>query len=761
MLKSLFRVFLGVYIFLGLFFSLWDARAENSGEKLISEIKTAKDYAHQKNIEDDAKNLGANAKTIFPQVLELALNDDYTISDNARKALKGFGSYSKDIIPQLIKVAVDSSDFDKMSRARLALAALAEMEIHAKIILALLLNELKHDDFHIRQEVRQEAASTIGELREYAKPVIPQLITILKDGEEDSDVRAAAALALGRIGQEPDKVVPILIQALANKNYKVKGGSAHALGYFPTYAKQTVPLLLNALSDKSVPVRQDVLYGLRQLGPLAKKASETVKKMLNDPNEYVRDAATDALAAIERSSKTTETSSEPSSESAETDFNNSSNPYWKESFTPEKKAAVAKMRKEEVVLLEESYKLRSKCDATYKYKSVTSDDLLITSAFKNIGYDVKGCMCQDKQSFQAHDKKALGFFKKYLDYQQAVKNKDISAQALKKFQTLDYDLCYAGGPYDLTVPKVTRGKSNFAVYHMVHEKNGEITEDSQSEILANENVLRLIALIKKKSGLMALMSRMDVDSILFGGFYLYNLDKPARTYASIFKNAMQCYEWGEYCMEGTMLGQMGVTEGLEEFQAIASQFLSIKVNVLEATHTDQRKNISGYPTRLSRLKIEMVSKAPLIGTSKSTMSFDIWHAQNARYVNYVPSFTQIIFKQDNEQVRSFYEKLGLVVQMTFTEEEKGVVTQKQTEDLVVAKNVKIHEGILDYPPKGYVLQTVESSREVSSDDGDSEEIDQGTDEKSEQKPEKKDNSKDQSKELLKEGAKKMFKGNWH
>ena len=78
---------------------------------------------------------------------------------------------------------------------------------------------------------------------------------------KNSDVRKAAAVALGEIGSK--EAVPHLIKALKDKKWYVRKAAAEALGKIGS--KEAVPHLAKALKDEDRDVRRAAVQALKEI----------------------------------------------------------------------------------------------------------------------------------------------------------------------------------------------------------------------------------------------------------------------------------------------------------------------------------------------------------------------------------------------------------------------------------------------------------------------------------------------------------------
>lgn len=175
--------------------------------------------------------------------------------------------------------------------------------------------ELKKGDL----ATRREAALALGGAK---TPNAGQAVTALAVSLRDGDVRAMAALALGKIGEEgvpalikalkegdetvnPDLVTGLvqagrpavtpLIQVLSDGNRNAVASASTALGLI---GGPGVPDLIDALDDSNPQVRSFALLALQQMGPQAREAVPAIKRRLSDSHPKMRELAEEALKAI-------------------------------------------------------------------------------------------------------------------------------------------------------------------------------------------------------------------------------------------------------------------------------------------------------------------------------------------------------------------------------------------------------------------------------------------------------------------------------
>jgi len=157
-----------------------------------------------------------------------------------------------------------------------------------------LLEALK-DGNELARELCTSVLCSIGPVSER---VIPALINALADGCEI--VRNGSANALGYIGSQ---ALPALIKALQHENEWVRAKSAYSIGRMGLEAKSAVPFLVTARRDKSPRVRSKSARALNRINALEEEEQQNLTKRLRDSAQLKvnANATEQPLARAERS----------------------------------------------------------------------------------------------------------------------------------------------------------------------------------------------------------------------------------------------------------------------------------------------------------------------------------------------------------------------------------------------------------------------------------------------------------------------------
>ena len=135
-------------------------------------------------------------------------------------------------------------------------------------------------------------ASEDPAVQETLEALLPKL------NDPDPFVRVEAVQALGEIQKE--KSLYSLCDCLSDENLYVRAYAAEALGKVGQVdIAQTLSRLLPALDDPSPYVRAMMLIALGELQD--ERAVDSIRKLLHDEDESVREMASWALANIEKS----------------------------------------------------------------------------------------------------------------------------------------------------------------------------------------------------------------------------------------------------------------------------------------------------------------------------------------------------------------------------------------------------------------------------------------------------------------------------
>ena len=139
-------------------------------------------------------------------------------------------------------------------------------------------------------QIREMSAWTLSEIKTPVARIVPALISVLTDPDEN--IRVVGSVALQNLG-EP--AVPYLIDALTADAAEIRLNVAYALGEIGTPLDTILPALINTLTDPEWNVRRLVVRALATIGT---PAIEPLIAALNSPDPDLRRMAVRALNDI-------------------------------------------------------------------------------------------------------------------------------------------------------------------------------------------------------------------------------------------------------------------------------------------------------------------------------------------------------------------------------------------------------------------------------------------------------------------------------
>ncbi len=138
---------------------------------------------------------------------------------------------------------------------------------------------------------------TLAEIGPRARVAVPVLLRVLAEaGEHGGLRRGKAAEALGAIGHDPARTVPLLVSLLTDREMWVRDGAVKGLGRFGNSAQAAVPHLVKLLEDPSQYVRGNAVEALDKIG--AAGAVDALVKALEDQEDVVRFQAAETLGRL-------------------------------------------------------------------------------------------------------------------------------------------------------------------------------------------------------------------------------------------------------------------------------------------------------------------------------------------------------------------------------------------------------------------------------------------------------------------------------
>jgi HEAT repeat protein len=255
--------------------------------------------------------LGPAARPAMDELLEALQKDKNAEVRRMAAAALGqafryahFNSDEKRVITTLVKAM--RSDKDHHVRIA-AVKAFRWLGVEAREAAPEFLELLKEKS---DEDMRELWAYSLADLMDPgSKNLGPALLKRLKDGDANPNIERAYLLALGRIGDQEDVLVPLCIDYLHGpKRLEMRGQAAWVLKLLGPKSKAAVPALIRALDvsefkkDAALGTGMSVIDALGAIGPEAKAAVPALRKIADDRkmNNGLRAAADEAIQKISK-----------------------------------------------------------------------------------------------------------------------------------------------------------------------------------------------------------------------------------------------------------------------------------------------------------------------------------------------------------------------------------------------------------------------------------------------------------------------------
>jgi len=149
-------------------------------------------------------------------------------------------------------------------------------------------------------DVQHETLITLAKIGPQAKAAVPALVKTLQRNE--GSICCAGTYALGSIGPDAKEAAAAIAKNLDNNDETLAMLSAWALANIQPQdgktAEKVVPILIRALANPDAKFRRGAAEALKKFGPLARSAAPALRSAAQDGDETVRKMSAEALKAI-------------------------------------------------------------------------------------------------------------------------------------------------------------------------------------------------------------------------------------------------------------------------------------------------------------------------------------------------------------------------------------------------------------------------------------------------------------------------------
>jgi len=204
----------------------------------------------------------------------LRKDKDGDVRREAAQTLRDMGDNALDGLGALLEALREDKEDAVRQTAAVALGRIAKNARSAVVPLTAALKD-KHPG------TRAAAAESLGQFGREANDATEDLVATLLDKSNDRFVRSFAAISLGRIGGDPDVVVPALVKVLGEDGHpELRDTLIDALGQYGGRAAEAVPLLIKYVKLPAANTRRKAVITLGRIGREGSSAVPALREIL-------------------------------------------------------------------------------------------------------------------------------------------------------------------------------------------------------------------------------------------------------------------------------------------------------------------------------------------------------------------------------------------------------------------------------------------------------------------------------------------------
>ena len=230
--------------------------------------------------------IGPGAASAIPVLLARLDDRDYQVQSVACRALGGIGPAAAKTIPQLIDRLENGVAGVRVS------AALALGQIGNEKSVTALGNAL-NDKMHL---VSETAMIALGEIGPPSAPIAPVIVEMVDNGKMRERIRAAATV--WQMTGEVKWSVNILLSEMQKEDAPWE--AVDVLADIGPAAAAAIPALTNTLTSDDFLMRFRAARALGAMAPASADSLDALRKLLDDENAEVRLQAADSIKQIEQ-----------------------------------------------------------------------------------------------------------------------------------------------------------------------------------------------------------------------------------------------------------------------------------------------------------------------------------------------------------------------------------------------------------------------------------------------------------------------------
>ncbi len=284
--KALQRKPYGTQVLLAALGNMKDQAA--SAVPLVLPYLQSKDQNLRSSALDALAAINVKSKELAKALPLLVFGKGWSNRETARKLLAKMGANGAAAVPEILRVLESGSD-ENRDQAAEVLGDLAPHSIAGLPALRKAMSDKSRD-------VRSKAVWALGQFGTKASSAIPAVLEALRSGHVQV---GSASLALARMKAPPHTTVPLLIEQLKKQTWGTQQYLLMALGSIGRDDPKVLPILMKFMEDSNTMLRKAAMIGLKALGPKATPAiPKLIKRLQTDKDYLARGVAVHVLANI-------------------------------------------------------------------------------------------------------------------------------------------------------------------------------------------------------------------------------------------------------------------------------------------------------------------------------------------------------------------------------------------------------------------------------------------------------------------------------
>jgi|SRR5665213_219954 len=250
--------------------------------------------------EEAVRSMGTNAVPYLVKWIGRPCRStaDYDFCGRALKGFEVLGQTASPAIPDLVKIIGRNGNFIACAVGYIgtnAISALTQKLLESVTATNEPTNLFDHNGHPTEKfGVQRNILESLSMMGTNAQSAVPALISYLHDPRARELGDAATVLAIAGQNQ-PDMVIPELVNTFSSSSGYIRAETADALATFGTNALSAIPVLLRGEQDKDANNRAHIAVAIKQIAPQTPNALEPVIQNLEH-----REACQQTLYALEK-----------------------------------------------------------------------------------------------------------------------------------------------------------------------------------------------------------------------------------------------------------------------------------------------------------------------------------------------------------------------------------------------------------------------------------------------------------------------------